>query len=632
MKLRNRFVYILTGLITTPLVGTVASATTIDLIQTFDYPGTGIVATQPNKIEDQTDLVGTVITASGTVRAFIYKPLDGRFSAMLVPPFANGGPTQGRGIALLRHIVGEYQNQSDGTFHGYLMVHPNCTPTPSPTPAPRAIPGGDLPVVDEPDAPVCPLVFDPFDVPGAVSTIPLGLNNFNDFCGTTIFGNGTPLAFISVEQRVTTFSVPGATATYAYQVNDSDQIIGYYTDSNGMSHGYTRDSAGNLTYPIDVPGATETFLLGNNASNWAVGRYTDASDVSHGLFYVTPNNILTYDYPGATYTTLNGINKDGLICGYYNDPAGVSHGFVASVNVTTPTPTPTPTSSPTPTSTPTPTATAAATPTATATATATATPTGSPSCTPVVINGSIDLSDPTQTDHLNRSGIAQTCPATTSCAIAGDGLLHHYDAYTFTNTSASTQCVTIDTNSTCTGPRFIFTAAYLGSFDPANICTNWIGDSGFSPNPDKSFQVEVPAGQTLRVVVSNVTANGTCPAYTLTITGLCGGGTPSPTPTATATATATPTSTATPTPTPGPITLSATGHKVGGINTVRLTWSGATSANIDVYRNSVLITTVPNTGTYSDSTGDTGRARYTYHVCAAGTQTCSNDVTVSFAH
>jgi len=88
--------------------------------------------------------------------------------------------------------------------------------------------------------------------------------------------------------------------------------------------------------------------------------------------------------------------------------------------------------------------------------------------------------------------------------------------------------------------------------------------------------------------------------------------------------------TPTPTPTPGPITLSARGHKVGGVNTVRLTWSGATSANIDVNRNGIVIATVPNTGTYTDSTGDTGRAQYTYRVCEAGTSTCSNDVRVHF--
>jgi hypothetical protein len=88
--------------------------------------------------------------------------------------------------------------------------------------------------------------------------------------------------------------------------------------------------------------------------------------------------------------------------------------------------------------------------------------------------------------------------------------------------------------------------------------------------------------------------------------------------------------TPTPTPTPGPITLSAVGRKVGGINTVRLTWTGAISNQVDVFRNNVLIVTTANDGSYTDSTGDTGRARYTYRVCEAGTQTCSNNVRVTF--
>jgi len=69
---------------------------------------------------------------------------------------------------------------------------------------------------------------------------------------------------------------------------------------------------------------------------------------------------------------------------------------------------------------------------------------------------------------------------------------------------------------------------------------------------------------------------------------------------------------------------------VGGINTVRLTWSGATSTNVDVYRNNVVIVTTANDGSFTDSTGDTGRARYTYRVCEAGTSTCSNDARVTF--
>ena len=102
-------------------------------------------------------------------------------------------------------------------------------------------------------------------------------------------------------------------------------------------------------------------------------------------------------------------------------------------------------------------------PTPSPTPTPTATPTPSPSCTPIVIMGSIDTGDPTQTDRLFRSTIPQTCPATTTCAIdVNDQNPHLYDWYTFTNTTGSTQCVTIDTNTACTGTRFIFVAAYLG--------------------------------------------------------------------------------------------------------------------------------------------------------------------------
>ena len=79
-----------------------------------------------------------------------------------------------------------------------------------------------------------------------------------------------------------------------------------------------------------------------------------------------------------------------------------------------------------------------------------------------------------------------------------------------------------------------------------------------------------------------------------------------------------------------PITLGGTRRKVGGINTVRLKWREATSTDIDVYRDGTLIVTTPNDGSYIDSTGDTGRARYTYQVCEAGTQTCSNEATVTF--
>jgi PKD repeat protein len=76
--------------------------------------------------------------------------------------------------------------------------------------------------------------------------------------------------------------------------------------------------------------------------------------------------------------------------------------------------------------------------------------------------------------------------------------------------------------------------------------------------------------------------------------------------------------------------LTATGYKVKGRNTVDLVWGGA-SGSVDVYRDGNKITTAPVTGTsYTDSTGQRGGATYSYQVCNAGTNVCSNTATVVF--
>jgi len=46
---------------------------------------------------------------------------------------------------------------------------------------------------------------------------------------------------------------------------------------------------------------------------------------------------------------------------------------------------------------------------------------------------------------------------------------------------------------------------------------------------------------------------------------------------------------------------------VHGIHTVDLNWTGGASANIDVYRNGVVVATTANDGFYTDSTGNKGR-------------------------
>ena len=79
-----------------------------------------------------------------------------------------------------------------------------------------------------------------------------------------------------------------------------------------------------------------------------------------------------------------------------------------------------------------------------------------------------------------------------------------------------------------------------------------------------------------------------------------------------------------------PFSLSASAYKIKGIQHVDLKWSGATSANVDVWRNATIVSTTANDGAHTDKLNQKGGGTYTYKVCEAGTSSCSGDVTVTF--
>jgi len=135
----------------------------------------------------------------------------------------------------------------------------------------------------------------------------------------------------------------------------------------------------------------------------------------------------------------------------------------------------------------------------------------------LIVNGSIAASDPTQTGSLNRNGVVSSCAAPKS----SPGLLtnvgvRHYDSYTYMNSSGFGECVTVTLTQT-SGAGQIFTAAYLGSFNPADPTTNYLADPGGSAPPTTAYSFFVPAGQTAVVIVHEVDPDG-CIACTYTVT------------------------------------------------------------------------------------------------------------------
>ena len=83
-------------------------------------------------------------------------------------------------------------------------------------------------------------------------------------------------------------------------------------------------------------------------------------------------------------------------------------------------------------------------------------------------------------------------------------------------------------------------------------------------------------------------------------------------------------------PSTGDFTLSVTAYKNRGRQYADLFWSGATSTNVDVYRDGTVVATTANDGTYTDITGQRGGGSAVYQVCEAGTSTCSNEVTANW--
>ncbi len=119
----------------------------------------------------------------------------------------------------------------------------------------------------------------------------------------------------------------------------------------------------------------------------------------------------------------------------------------------------------------------------------------------------LDANDPTQADRLGRDGQPSSC-AGKGCPGGGFPGTKRYQTFTFRNNSVAAACFTVTINAQLGGAGDIESAAYLSSYDPTNLCLNYLGDSGVSglgttvPNATYSFVVP---GQSDFVVVVNTT-------------------------------------------------------------------------------------------------------------------------------
>ncbi|HEV2806378.1 MAG TPA: hypothetical protein VGW57_15750 [Chthoniobacterales bacterium] len=177
---------------------------------------------------------------------------------------------------------------------------------------------------------------------------------------------------------------------------------------------------------------------------------------------------------------------------------------------------------------------------------------------------SLTTSDLTQADRLGRDGFPSTCGGKASPG-GGFAGTKYYKKFTFNNASGSPRCFTVTINAALGGAGDIESAAYDQTYDPANLDTNYLGDTGITglgtTVGSATYSFTVPAQHNF-VVVVNTTGTTTSSQFSGTVSGFvdsttgpgaCSGNptpTPAPSPTATATAAPSPTATATVAPSP----------------------------------------------------------------------------------
>jgi hypothetical protein len=217
-------------------------------------------------------------------------------------------------------VAGTYVDQGDGLYHGFVR-------------SPRG-------------------VITKFDPPGSAETDVPPFSSINDagvITGDYWLPAGDSYAAYGFvrgrDGRITSFAAPGAgttnfQGTFPQSINDEGTIAGYYTDGNGVNHGFTRTRNGSFA-TFDVPGTCTarsppagcvgngTVAAGINLWGAVTGQYSGEDGVLHGFWRAANGAMNRFDALGAGASTVPlAINYWGQVAGLVQEPSGVVHGFL----------------------------------------------------------------------------------------------------------------------------------------------------------------------------------------------------------------------------------------------------------------------------------------------------------------
>jgi probable HAF family extracellular repeat protein len=169
--------------------------------------------------------------------------------------------------------------------------------------------------------------------PAGVDTVASGINDSGQIVGNYTDSGAVTHGFGYSAGSYTTIDVPAEAATTASGISNSGQITGSYTDGTGGVHGFTQTGFAGTATSFDVPsGVGNTNGSGINSSAQTVGYYYDGTS-THGFSKVGAS-YTPLDVPGALTTQALGINNAGTVVGSFYDGT-LTHGFVLTASIYT---------------------------------------------------------------------------------------------------------------------------------------------------------------------------------------------------------------------------------------------------------------------------------------------------------
>lgn len=131
-----------------------------------------------------------------------------------------------------------------------------------------------------------------------------------------------------------------------------------------------------------------------------------------------------------------------------------------------------------------------------------------------IFTGALTSGDAVQAGRLTRAGSPSVCSSVKTCNVFTTGGNYVYDSYTIENSSNTTRCAVIGMSNSCGAE--VFSTAYLNTFNPTSLCSNYLGDPS-SSGEITFYEVQVPPASKLVVVVNQVNIGSFCPNYQISV-------------------------------------------------------------------------------------------------------------------